>query len=126
MSLEEYQKTISTFDVGLCLMASPHPSMLPFDLAGSGAVVVTNTFGLKDQAYFDELCGGLVIAAEPTVDALVAALARAAKLAENIAGRHRAASTMTYPTSWSETFTREHRDFINAAIAAAHPIVANV
>ena len=35
MNLREYSSVISTFDVGLCLMASPHPSLLPFDLGVS-------------------------------------------------------------------------------------------
>ena len=58
MSLAEYQNLISSFDVGLCLMASPHPSLLPFDLAGSGAIVVTNSFEVKNQSYFRALGTG--------------------------------------------------------------------
>lgn len=43
MSLKEYQKTISQFDICLTLMASSHPSLIPMDLGGSGSLVVTNT-----------------------------------------------------------------------------------
>jgi hypothetical protein len=111
MHLREYQNVISTFDVGLCLMASSHPSLLPFDLSGSGAVVVTNSFGTKDQAYFDTVAEGVIVST-PDVPALVEALRAAVAASGDLAGRYAHAQVMKYPRSWDETFHDEHVQLI--------------
>ena len=116
MNLAEYQQSISSFDVGLCLMASSHPSLLPFDLAGSGAVVVTNSFEVKDQAYFDDLVKGVLVC-EPDVDSLVEALRIAAINAFDLDSRFEKAKNMNYPSSWDHTFTYLHADFVKKAFA---------
>lgn len=57
-----YFDLISTMDVGLCLMYSPHPSYPPLDLAATGAIVVTNRFGRKQDLtrYSNRIiCSGL-------------------------------------------------------------------
>ncbi len=111
MNLREYQNVISTFDIGFCLMASSHPSLLPFDLAGSGAVVVTNSFGVKDQTYFDKLTRDVIVAT-PDVHALVEALRVAVNRANDLETRYQNALAMTFPRTWDETFTEEHVMFI--------------
>lgn len=111
LNLREYQNVISTFDIGFCLMASPHPSLLPFDLAGSGAVVVTNSFGVKDQAYFDELTQGVIVS-PPDAEALVEALRSAVKAAEDLEKRYENALAMTFPRTWEQTFTDEHVAYV--------------
>ena len=112
MHLREYQNVISTFDVGLCLMASSHPSLLPFDLAGSGAVVVTNSFGVKDQAYFDTVAQGIIVST-PDVTTLVQALRTAVAASADLTGRYARAQAMKYPRSWDETFRDEHVQLIH-------------
>lgn len=47
MDWRGYGEFIRSVDLGFCLMATPHPSYPPLDLAASGAVVLTNRFGLK-------------------------------------------------------------------------------
>lgn len=47
LSWSEYATLLRSIDLGLCLMDTPHPSYPPLDLAACGAVVVTNTRGLK-------------------------------------------------------------------------------
>ncbi|MFO1540857.1 MAG: hypothetical protein ACKOTZ_10535 [Chloroflexota bacterium] len=73
-----YGRLVGATDVGLSLMASPHPSYPPLDLAAAGAVVVTNRFAGKDD--LADL-SPRILCADPDVPALVAALARAATLA---------------------------------------------
>lgn len=73
-----YAALIRSIDVGLSLMFTPHPSYPPLDLAASGAVVVTNRFGPKVS--LDHYCRN-ILCAEPSVEALVAALGQAAALA---------------------------------------------
>lgn len=111
MTLSDYVDAVAGFDICLTLMASPHPSMIPMDLAGSGAVVVTNTFAEKTPEYLRSLSQNIV-PAEADLEALLAALTEAKKMAEDLDARHRAAAAMTYPTSWDQTLTDEHREFI--------------
>ncbi len=92
-------------------MASPHPSLLPFDLAGSGAVVVTNSFGVKDQAYFDEITQGVIVS-EPDVFALVEALRVAVDRVEDLDQRYADAQAMKFPRTWEETFNSAHAEHI--------------
>jgi len=47
MEWRDYSAFIASIDLGLCLMATPHPSYPPLDLAVTGALVVTNQFGVK-------------------------------------------------------------------------------
>lgn len=112
MNLREYQEVISTFDIGFCLMASSHPSLLPFDLSGSGAVVVTNSFGVKDQTYFDILTQGVIVC-QPDLPALVEGLRRAVAESDNIDTRYENAQAMKFPRTWAETFNEEHELFMH-------------
>ena len=117
MNLKDYSDMIASFDIGLSLMASPHPSLLPFDLGGSGAVVVTNSYGVKTQEYFDGLCGN-VIACEPTVDDIVQGLRRAVERVTDLEARYAAAESMAYPRSWAQTWTPRHESFIKDVFMA--------
>ncbi len=44
-----YAALVRKMDLGLSMMYSPHPSYPPLDLAASGAVVVTNRYGIKQD-----------------------------------------------------------------------------
>ncbi len=71
MPWPDYLAFVRRMELGLCLMYTPHPSYPPLDLASSGAVVVTNRFGVKrdlDRYSRNILC------ADPDVRSLVAAL----------------------------------------------------
>jgi hypothetical protein len=50
LSLQEYGQMLRTAGVGLSLMASPHPSYPPLEMAHFGVRTVTNTYGSKDLA----------------------------------------------------------------------------
>lgn len=113
MNLTEYIQSVASFDICLTLMASPHPSLIPMDLAGSGAVVVTNTYATKTNEYLQSLCTN-IIAAEPTLPALVSALKHAKEVCMDLEERYQAATNMNYPRSWNDTFSAEHRDFVNS------------
>jgi hypothetical protein len=112
MNLTEYIRSVASFDVCLTLMASPHPSLIPMDLAGSGAIVVTNTFATKSNDYLNSICTN-IIPSEPTLPALLTALKIAKERCLDLEERHRAAAAMQYPRSWEQTFTPLHYEFIN-------------
>ncbi|MFO0580003.1 MAG: hypothetical protein U1A78_39020 [Polyangia bacterium] len=82
----EYAALVRSMDLGLSLMYTPHPSYPPLDLAASGAVVVTNRFGSKQD--LDEYSKN-ILCVEPTVDDLVHGLAQGVRLAEDREARAR-------------------------------------
>lgn len=116
MTLREYIAEVPSFDIALTLMASPHPSLIPMDLGGSGAIVVTNTFATKTAESLQALSGN-IIPAEPELEALIAALTEARDRASDLEARHRAAAAMTYPKDWAESLTPRHARFVSEALA---------
>jgi hypothetical protein len=46
VSLEEYINLLPSYDLGLSLMLTPHPSLVPLDMAAAGLVTVTNTYAI--------------------------------------------------------------------------------
>ena len=60
-------------DVGLALMYTPHPSLVPIEMAAAGMLTVTNTFETKTADALAAISPNLV-AAEPTLESVVAAL----------------------------------------------------
>lgn len=80
----DYAELIGGTDLGLSLMYTPHPSYPPLDLVASGAVVVTNRHGIKQDlaAYSDN-----ALCCEPERAALLDGLARGVALALNPAQR---------------------------------------
>jgi hypothetical protein len=76
----KYADLVSTMDLGLCLMDTPHPSYPPLDLAAAGAVAVTNTHGSKQS--FDHWSRN-IIAVPPSVSALTAGLRDGVKLSRD-------------------------------------------
>lgn len=108
MNLKDYMDSISGYDIGVTLMASPHPSLLPFDLAGSGCVVVTNNCFNKDQSYFDNISGN-IISREPDLNDLLDGIAEAVKRVPDLKTRYANAVNMNFPKTWEETWTDEHQ-----------------
>ena len=78
LSWTEYAALARQTDLALCLMYTPHPSYPPFDMAASGAVVVTNRFGNKQDlsAY-----SANIICGDPELEAMLLALAQGLQLA---------------------------------------------
>lgn len=89
MDYGEYAQLLRTADVLLCPMLSPHTSYPVLEMAASGGLSVTNTFATKTKAALAELSDN-IIAGEPTIDGLAAALLTAA--GQVTRGRRRLAS----------------------------------
>jgi O-antigen biosynthesis protein len=54
LSWDAYLELLATAHLGVSLMASPHPSYPPLEMAASGLVVVTNRWGPKDLGALSE------------------------------------------------------------------------
>lgn len=119
MTLSDYMAKLPQFDVCLTLMASPHPSLIPMDLAGSGVVVITNTFRTKTSSYLRGISGN-IIPAGANLEELIAALQLAVERSSDVEARYNNASQMNYPRSWTDSFTPYHLSFAMDALSESH------
>ncbi|MGY2736815.1 rhamnosyltransferase WsaF family glycosyltransferase [Sphingomonas sp. UYP23] len=97
LSWVDYGKFIRTIDLGLSLMYTPHPSYPPLDLAASGAVVVTNRFGVKQD--LSGYCRN-IICGSTDVDDLVKSLALGSALVDDTATREDNYRMNNFSRSW--------------------------
>lgn len=102
MSLNEYRDLLPHFDVGLSLMLSPHPSLVPLEMAAAGIRVVTNTFANKTVDVLRGISTNL-IPADPTVDGIREALVEAVAGVEDWGGRIEG-SRVRWPQDWDVSF----------------------
>ena len=100
MGQREYAAMLGEFSVGLSLMDSPHPSLVPLEMAAAGMAVVTSTFADKDAGVLRAISPNLIPAA-PTPASVTSALREAARRAEDLAGRA-LGSQLDWPTTWDE------------------------
>ena len=101
MAYRDYAAYLGTSDVLLSLMLSPHPSYPPLEMAATGGLVVTNSFGVKTPEALAAISPG-IRAAAPEVGALAEALGQA--VADSDAGPARSAP-FNLPGSWPEALT---------------------
>jgi glycosyltransferase involved in cell wall biosynthesis len=100
-----YAQTLREHDVGLALMYTPHPSLVPIEMASAGMLTVTNTFENKTAEAMAAISPNL-ITAEPGVEALAAGLREAADRVQDFAGRVRG-SEVSWSRDWKTSFDDE-------------------
>lgn len=116
MPAEQYRRLLYKFDLGFSLMMSPHPSMIPLDLALSGCICVTNTYKNKTAETLKNISAN-ILADELEAEALLAQLAAGARACENLDQRYQNAIQADYPKGWEETFGSEASVFISQITA---------
>jgi hypothetical protein len=99
---EEYGSVLRAHDVGLALMYTPHPSLVPIEMASAGMLTVTNAFENKTADAMTAISPNL-ITAEPTVDGVADALAAAAAGAADVERRVRG-SRVRWSRDWEHSF----------------------
>ncbi len=103
--LKEYKRRLLDYDIGLSLMFTPHPSLLPLEMAAAGMWVVTNECENKTREELDAISTNL-IGAKPTIDGVVDSLAYAvANVAD--AEKRSSGAKVNWSSSWQETFNDE-------------------
>jgi glycosyltransferase involved in cell wall biosynthesis len=105
LSLDDYQALLPDYDVGLSLMYTPHPSLVPLEMAAAGMFAVTNTCLNKSAARLAAISSNLV-AAPPTVEGVAAALCEAARRAGDTDARI-AGSRVNWASNWDAAFHDE-------------------
>jgi GT2 family glycosyltransferase len=101
----DYADRLREHDIGLALMYTPHPSLVPIEMASAGLVTVTNTFENKTAQALAAISGNLV-AAEPTIESLAAALREAGRRAEDLQ-RRVTGSAVRWSRDWQASFPDE-------------------
>lgn len=100
--LKEYQQRLREYDLGLSLMYTPHPSLLPLEMAAAGMWVVSNECINKTQAELSAISSNL-LAARPTISGVSEKLGWAAANCGDIDAR-RAGASVNWASSWDTTF----------------------
>jgi glycosyltransferase involved in cell wall biosynthesis len=97
-----YGRLLARHDLGLALMYTPHPSLVPIEMAAAGMFAVTNSFECKTPAAMAAISSNL-ITAEPTIESVAAALSRAAIRVSEAEGRVEG-SAVRWSRDWRESF----------------------
>ena len=108
----EYKALLASVDIGVSLMYAPHPSVVPFELCTTGALVVVNTFVNRDAAFFLDQSTNF-IPVRPTIEGVAQGLAEAASRVANTRSREKNALKLGKST-WSATF---NDDFLAQCLA---------
>ena len=98
---DDYAELLRGHDVGLALMYTPHPSLVPIEMAAAGMLAVTNSFENKTPEALAAISGNL-IAAEPSIDAIADALCAAAGAAGDVERRLRG-SAVAWSRDWADS-----------------------
>ena len=113
---QDYGALLREHDVGLALMYTPHPSLVPIEMASAGLLAVTNTFENKTAAALAEISPNL-IAAEPTIDGVAAALCDATAASDDVEARVRG-SRVRWSRDWDRSFDDALIDRVRALLDA--------
>lgn len=107
-----YQALVAQMDAALVLMSTPHPSYPPFDLAGAGVAVLTNTHpGKEDLSRYSRN----ILMSAPTLPGLLEGLSRVAELGRD--GQRRRANVdadhieRSWVSAMDQTVTSLHERF---------------
>ena len=113
----EYQRMLHGFCVGLSLQDTPHPSLVPLEMAAAGTLAVTSTFENKTRDSLVAISENL-IPAEPTVEGVRQALFEAvARIGDH--DRRARAAHFDWPRSWDAVFDEEFIAGLNRFLDAA-------
>ena len=105
VGLKEYREMLPGYDLGLALMYTPHPSLLPIEMAAAGQVVVTNTCMNKTAEELENISSNFCVA-EPTIPSVAEALGVAANRVTDLAARESGAH-VNWSQDWDHTFSTE-------------------
>jgi hypothetical protein len=109
-----YADLLRRHDVGLALMYTPHPSLVPIEMASAGMLTVTNAFENKTAAALAAISPNL-LCAEATVDGIAGALRDATAGAADVERRVRG-SAVAWSRDWDASFDDALLDRLTALL----------
>ena len=99
---QAYAGVLRDHDVGLALMHTPHPSLVPIEMASAGMLCVTSSFENKTPSALAAISPNL-IAADARIDAVADALCEAADAADDV-DRRLEGSRVEWARDWADAF----------------------
>jgi glycosyltransferase involved in cell wall biosynthesis len=102
---QEYAQVLRDHDVGLALMYTPHPSLVPIEMASAGMLTVTNSYANKTPEALAAISPNLRCA-PPTIDGVADALCAATAAAGDVETRVRG-SRVAWSADWDTSFGDE-------------------
>ena len=100
-----YADVLREHDVGLALMYTPHPSLVPIEMASAGMLTVTNSFENKTPQAMSAISSNL-ITTEPSLDGIADGLVEASARVDEHEARA-AGSHVSWSRSWHDSFPDE-------------------
>jgi hypothetical protein len=107
-----YADLLRGHDVGLALMYTPHPSLVPIEMASAGLLTVTNSFENKTADAMSAISPNL-ITVEPSLDGIAGGLREAARRVEDFERR-----VWGSEVSWSRDWNRSFNDELMARVTS--------
>jgi hypothetical protein len=96
-----YAEFLRKHDLGISLMHSPHPSLVPLEMASAGMVTVTNSYANKTPEALAQISPNLMVG-EPTREGLREAMRAAFARAGDFEGRV-AGAALDWPSDWGDS-----------------------
>ncbi len=100
-----YRELLPDYDLGLSLMYTPHPSLVPLEMVSAGMLTVTNTYANKTSERLLAISCNF-IPAEPTIEGVQRGLDQAATNIEDYDRRIRGAK-VRWSTHWDQSFNSD-------------------
>jgi glycosyltransferase involved in cell wall biosynthesis len=116
-SQDAYRGLLRQHSIGLSLMDTPHPSLVPLEMASAGMLVVTSTFENKTAESLRAISENL-IPVEPTVDGIKRGLGEAVDGIGSVERRIQG-SQVAWSRSWQESLDDGLIERIKAFVEAA-------
>ena len=113
---DSYAKLLGEHDLGLALMYTPHPSLVPIEMASAGMLTVTNSFENKTPEAMSEISPNL-LAAPPTLTGIAQALCDASERVGDFGLRVRG-SHVAWSRDWNDSFSDSLLDHVMALLGA--------
>lgn len=98
----DYGQLLAGHDIGLSLMYTPHPSLVPIEMASAGLVTVTNSYETKTAEELARISPNL-LTVEASVDRIAEGLREAVVRAEDFEAR-RLGSAVDWSSDWGTSF----------------------
>ncbi len=97
-----YAELLRDHDVGLALMYTPHPSLVPLEMASAGMLTVTNSFETKTPEAMGTISSNL-ITVEPSIDGIAGGLREAVAGVDDYA-RRATGARVRWSRDWNASF----------------------
>ena len=114
---EDYAELLRAHDVGLALMYTPHPSLVPIEMASAGMLTVTNSFENKTADAMAAISSNL-ITVEPSVEGVCAGLRAGGGRASTTSDAAPAAAASTGAATGTTSFDDELMERVTSFLEA--------